>query len=139
MGDCVGESEDEEAALGGVVGPEVVALESEVVHLEEEGEGAVVAVFDFGVDAVAHGECLAEVAVHLAEELSFEVEEPLVVIVDIGGEDEVPVGAIEEDGVVAGDGVVVVVSGGAEGKHLVVDEGYVGADGEAVVVDVGGN
>jgi len=138
VGDGVGESKDEEAALGGIVGPEFIALESEVVHLEEEGEGAVVAVFHFGVDAVAHGERLAEVAVHLAEELSLEVEEPLVVVVDIGGEDEVPVGAIEEDGVVTCHSVVIVVSGGTEGDHLIVDKSNRGADSKAIVVDIGG-
>ena len=53
MGHCVGQTEDEEAALRGVVAPVVVALEGEVVHLEEEGEGPVVAVFNLGVDTVA--------------------------------------------------------------------------------------
>ena len=51
----VGEAEDEETFLRGVVGPIEVALEGEVVHLEEEREGAVVSVFHLRVDTVAHG------------------------------------------------------------------------------------
>ena len=83
VGDGIGEAEDEEATLGGVVGPIEVALEGEIVHLEEEGEGTVVAVFDLGIDTIAQRQFVAIVGDGLAEEVSFEVEEPLVLIVEV--------------------------------------------------------
>lgn len=102
----IGKAEGEEALLAWVVLPIVIALESEVVNLKEETEGAVVSVFDLEADAVAHRQFFGNGIslfdwvvgvgrVELTEEVAAEVDEDLVDIVKMDTKKSVEGGMVE--------------------------------------------
>ena len=99
------------------------------------------AVFHLGIDAITHGQCRV-FSLHLAQQLAFEVEEPFVMIVHIGGHKCIPVGTIGHDGcercrrIVIDYAVEIIMAASTEGEHLVVNESDVATHRDTGIVHI---
>ena len=136
-------------ALGGIVGPQEIALGVDIVDFGKEREGPAVDVFGTERDTEAWRQGLGHLveecrgievvfSVHRRDEERAERKEPFVLVVDVGVEMCGEIGRIENDDIVGDIVFERVLASECERYHLVVHKGEVGSEEKFVEVNIVG-